>query len=48
MKTTNTDAMRTLVSAHATESALITTTGDHGDSSNYDSADMIAFFDRCV
>lgn len=48
VKTTNTDAMRTLVSAYATESALVTTTGDHGDSSNYDSADMIAFFDRCV
>ena len=48
VKTTNTDAMRTIVSGQATESGLVTTTGEHGDISNYDATDMVDFFNRCV
>lgn len=47
-KAANTDAMRSIVGPYATESGLIVTSGDHGDPSNFDAADFVAFFDRCV
>jgi len=46
-KTTNTDAMRTIIGSNAIESGLVTTTGEHGNASNFDAADFVAFFDRC-
>lgn len=46
-KTNNTDTLRTLVSGHATESGLVTATGDHGDLSHYLPTDVLSFFNRC-
>jgi hypothetical protein len=46
-KTSNTDAMRTIIGSNAIESTLVTTTGDHGNASNFDAADFVSFFDRC-
>lgn len=47
-KVDNTDAMRTLVTGHAAELALVTCTGGHGDPSHFMPVDAAAFCARCV
>lgn len=47
-KTNNTDAMRTLVTGHASELVLVTCTGVHGDPSHFRPTDVSAFVARCV
>lgn len=46
-KTNNSDAMATLVDATATENDVVVCSGDHGDTSHFQPADLIAFFNRC-
>lgn len=44
-KDVNTDAMRTLLGGTSTiENSLVATSGDHGDPSNFDGPDIVAFF----
>jgi pimeloyl-ACP methyl ester carboxylesterase len=43
----NTDQFQPLISPYAKESGIITTTGDHGDASNFIPSDVKAFIDRC-
>lgn len=47
-KVANTDAMRTLVTGHATELGLVTCTGNHGDPSHFRPVDVAAFAARCA
>jgi hypothetical protein len=47
-KAPHADALAALVAPYVPESDVIATTGNHGDSTNFDTADMLAFFKRCV
>lgn len=47
-KTDNADAMSTLVAGEATEYAVVTHTGDHGDPSAFIPSDVVDFFSRCT
>jgi hypothetical protein len=46
----NADALKSLADGHATEDTTVTTTGNHGDPSNYDPQipDLLAFLKRCT
>lgn len=44
----HTDPFQALVAPYATESTIVACTGDHGDASHFQTADLVAFFDRCV
>jgi pimeloyl-ACP methyl ester carboxylesterase len=44
----NTDLFKPIIAPYAPESGIVTTTGDHGDASNFIPADVKAFFDRCI
>lgn len=43
----NADALNTLVSGIALEMNVVTSTGNHGDASNFIPSDVLAFVDRC-
>jgi acetyl esterase/lipase len=47
-KASNTDLFAAKVAPLAPEATVVTTTGDHGDASNFQPADMLAFFQRCL
>lgn len=47
-KPDNTDVLRTLVTGHATELALVTCTGTHGDPTHFRPTDVSAFCARCI
>lgn len=47
-KVENTDQMKTLVNAVATESGVVTVSGNHGASNHFDSVDFLSFLSRCV
>ena len=44
----NSDEMAVLVTDHAVEHVVVVCTGNHGDTSHFQSEDYISFFDRCV
>jgi hypothetical protein len=47
-KAQNSDAMATLVGAYAAENDVVACTGNHGDASHFQSADLRDFFTRCL
>ena len=47
-KASNATAFAALVEPYAAEVEVVATTGDHGDGSNFDAADLLEFFTRCV
>lgn len=47
-KVNNTDVMKALVAGTTLESDVVVCSGDHGDASHFQSADLISFLDRCV
>jgi hypothetical protein len=44
----HTDIFQPLIAPYAPESGIITSTGDHGDPSNFIPSDVVSFFSRCV
>jgi pimeloyl-ACP methyl ester carboxylesterase len=46
-KATNTDAFVALINGTVPESSILTASGDHGDSSAFNAADVLSFFSRC-
>ena len=44
----NSDAFSALVAGDVPESTVVAATGDHGDASHFQNADLIAFFARCL
>jgi hypothetical protein len=47
-KAQNTDPFAARVAAHHAEADVVVCSGDHGDISHFQSADLLAFFGRCV
>lgn len=47
-KVDNSDVMSALVAGKAAENTIVVCSGDHGDPSHFQSADLISFLDRCV
>jgi hypothetical protein len=44
----NTDILAALVASSCRESTVVTTTGNHGDPSNFQTSDYLAFWARCI
>lgn len=47
-KGSNSDMIAAKVLPYTSEAVVITTTGEHGDPSNFNDTDMLAFFNRCI
>lgn len=44
----NSDALAAKVADYAPEAVVVSATGDHGDPSHFQGADLVAFFNRCL
>lgn len=47
-KVDHTDVFRTLIAADPAEHELVTCTGNHGDASHFQPADVVSFLGRCI
>ena len=47
-KADNSDVIAALVAPYAPEATVVVTTGDHGDTINFQGTDVLAFFNRCI